>query len=455
MLAEPRSDNVAASDFDLPRLRSEALRTAMAAKFAMPIPWVPRSLAVLVFGALWASGQISQSSSDRALLRPGVATAMNRGSYDKSTAVYIRPTLIGVYGPDGIFRKGSGSIPVIAKQKPGLRPAEVPPWINLGSVERVIEDYEPPAHATKAAKGQSLLGTLRDRAAALAYGRESVLLAPTHIATDARQRLIISDPEIPAVHVLDAAGKKSFRIVGGAQHRLREPNGVAVDAAGNIYVADRKRGMILVYDPGGSFRRYIGNFRGESLFAAPTGIAIDRRAGHLFVLDSPANELIVLDLEGNVLKRLGNGRTGSIAFIQPTEIALGNEELVVLDGGGRRIQVFDLKCNLLRSFNIGNPVGAPVLREIGLSVDRSSNIYVSNLNGSHVSIYDRDGVLISGGPRSPFERAGLNGPGGTWIDSADHIYIADTRNRRIQVFLASITEDRANAKIAVAPVGIQ
>jgi DNA-binding beta-propeller fold protein YncE len=353
-----------------------------------------------------------------------------------------------------MFRKTSGPLPVIAQQKPG-RPVEVPPWINLGSVERVIEDYEPPAHATNMAKGQSVLGLLRDRAAALAYGRETVLLAPTHITTDARQRLIISDPEIPAVHVLDAAGKKSFRIVGGAQHRLHEPNGVAVDAAGNIYVADRKRGMILVYDPDGDFLRYIGNFRGESMFAAPSGIAIDRRAGHLFVLDSPANELIVLDLKGNVLKRLGNGRTASIGFVQPTEIALGNDELAVLDGPGRRVQVFDLRCNLLRSFNIGNPVGVSVVREIGLSVDHSSNIYVSNLNGSHVSIYDREGHLIDGGVGSPFESAGLNGPGGTWIDSADHIYIADTRNSRIQVFLASITEDRADAKIGVPPVGIQ
>jgi DNA-binding beta-propeller fold protein YncE len=340
-----------------------------------------------------------------------------------------------------MFRKTSGPLPVIPQQKPG-RPAEVPPWINLGSVERVIDDYEPPAHATKAARGQSLLGTLRDRAAALAYGHEAVLLAPTHITTDARQRLIISDPEIPAVHVLDAAGKNSFRIVGGPQHRLREPNGVAVDEAGNIYVADRKRGMILVYDANGDFLRYIGNFKGESMFAAPSGIAIDRKAGHLFVLDSPMNELIVLDLEGNVLQRVGNGRTRSIGFFRPTEIALGNDELLVLDGPGTRVQVFDLNCNFLRSFSIAGRLGPPVMREIGLSVDRSSYIYVSNLNGSQVSIYDPEGHLIGGGAESLFERAGLNGPGGTWIDSADRIYIADTRNSRVQVFLASTSQSQ-------------
>ena len=408
----------------------------------MPNRWVVRSAGILVFGVVGALGQVRQSSNDRTFLTPGVATAVNPRPYDTPTALYL-PSLIGVYGPDGIFRKTSGPIRVIASEQPGLRPAEVPPWINLGSIERVIEDYEPPAHARNVAKGESVLGILRDRAAALAYGRERVLLAPTHITTDSRGRLIISDPEIPAVHVLDTAGKNSFRIVGGRQHRLREPNGVAVDAAGNIYVADRKRGMILVYDSDGDFLRYIGNFGGESMFAAPTGIALDRNAGHLFVLDSPMNELIVLDLEGNILKRLGNGRTASIGFVQPTEIALGNDELVVLDGPGRRIQVFDLKCNWLRSFSIANPVGVPVLREMGLSVDRSSNIYVSNLNGSQISIYDRDGHLIGGGVGGRFETAGFNGPGGTWIDS-DHMYIADTRNSRVQVFLAPTATDRAD-----------
>lgn len=418
----------------------------------MPIHRVVRSVAVLVLSALGASGQVSQSSRDRTLLSPGVAAGMNPRSYDSPNAVYIRSALIGMYGADGVFRKSPELIPAPARARPGLRPAEVPPWINLGSVERVVEDYEPPAHATKGTKGASFLGVLRDRAAALAYGRETVLLAPTHLTTDARQRLIISDPEIPAIHVLDAVGKKSFRIVGGPQHRLREPNGVAVDAAGNIYVADRKRGMILVYDPEGDFLRYIGNFRGESLFAGPTGIAIDRTGGHLFVLDSPMNELIVLDLMGNVLKRVGNGRTGTVGFVQPTEIALGKDQLVVLDGPGKRIQVFDLQCNLLRFFSIANPVGPPVVREIGLSVDRNSNIYVSNLNASHVSIYDGDGHLIAG---RAFESTGMNGPRGIWIDSAGRFYIADSGNRRVQVFLASVAADRADATTGSPRTGTQ
>jgi DNA-binding beta-propeller fold protein YncE len=325
----------------------------------------------------------------------------------------------------------------------GLRPAEVPPSVDLRSAERVIEDYEPPAHATKPAKGQSLLGTLRDRAAAFAYGRERVLLAPTHVTTDSRQRLIISDPEIPGIHVLDAIGNRSFRIVGGVQHRLRMPNGVATDAADNIYVADRERGMVLVYDPEGTFLRYIGNFKGESMFAAPQGIAIDRKSGHLLVLDSPMNELIVLDLQGNVLQRIGNGHTANVGFHLPTEIALGNDQIAILDEFGTRLQVVDLSGKLLRAFTIANIDHPRVAREIGLSIDSQSNIYLSNVNGSEVWIYNRDGQLLDGGAGSRFETAQFNGPGGVWIDSSDRVYVADTSNSRVEVFLSSLSADRS------------
>jgi DNA-binding beta-propeller fold protein YncE len=357
--------------------------------------------------------------------------------------LYTKPKLIGIYGPDGKFRKTSRLVYSGAPgpSQEGLRPAELPPFVDLPSIERIVEDYEPPAHAAAVVKGQSLPVILLARVAALAYGRGRVLLAPTHVTTDSRQRLIISDPDLPAVHVLEVAGKNSFRIAGGPQHRMQMPNGVAVDAADNIYVADGKKGMILVYDPQGRFLRYLGNVSGESLFEAPSGIALDRKAGHLYVLDSPVHELIMLDLHGKVLKRVGNKRGpagGGVDY--PTEIALGNDEVVVLDRAGSRIQVFDLQCNFLRTFAIQVESGPPVVREIGLSLDSRSNIYISNLNGPMVRIYDRDGHLVGGLERDGLRFDAFNDPSGIWIDSADRIYVADTRNNRVQVFLGPVRQ---------------
>lgn len=144
---------------------------------------------------------------------------------------------------------------------------------------------------------------LRDRVVTFVYGRERILQAPHRVMVDSRGRILMVDPDIRAVHVL--GGGNSFRIEGGPRRRLRMPNGSAVDAADNIYIADSERGLVLVYAPDGTFLRYIGKCGDESLFYSPTAIAIDRNSGILFLLDTPRHVLFVLDLAGNILKRIG------------------------------------------------------------------------------------------------------------------------------------------------------
>ena len=77
----------------------------------------------------------------------------------------------------------------------------------LISTERVVENFEPPAHAMAAAHANTRLGATRNRFLTYAYGHPSVLYAPRHVVTDSHQRLIISDPAGNALHVLDCKGK--------------------------------------------------------------------------------------------------------------------------------------------------------------------------------------------------------------------------------------------------------
>ena len=209
---------------------------------------------------------------------------------------------IGSYGLSGRFKKSSKLKCVVGSYG---RPDEVPTWIDLHDrSETVLENFAPPHHGTKVVRPKSRSASLLEHFAALAYGHEALLRAPTHLAVDSRQRLIVTDPPIAAVHILD--GKDSLRISGGPGRRLQQPNSVALDKHDNIYVADGKVRVILVYDRAGTFLYSIGTLKGgESIFQGPTGIAIDRKNDRLYVLDSPSNELFVLGLDGNILQRLG------------------------------------------------------------------------------------------------------------------------------------------------------
>ncbi len=294
-----------------------------------------------------------------------------------------------------------------------------------------------------------MLASLRDNIVTFVYGRERILLAPHHVAVDSRGRILIVDPDIRAVHVL--GNGDSFRIAGGPRRRLRLPGGVAVDAADNIYIADSERGLVLVCAPDGKFLRYIGKRGNESLFQSPTAIAIDRDSGRLFLLDPPRHLLFVLDLEGNILKRVGRPRPHALGKVRgetipmdlddPTEIAVGNKELVVVDAANSQIHVMDLECNSLAQFTISSSSstrpGQSVADGVGLGVDLAGNIYVSSTRDSRIGIYRRDGRQLGFFGRPGMEIGEFNSPAGLWIDGTNRLYVGDTNNGRVQVFQLS------------------
>ena len=300
---------------------------------------------------------------------------------------------------------------------------------------RVVEDFEPPAHATKLVQPKSNLASMRDSAVTLAYGPARVVGAPHQVTTDSMQRVIISDPDLRAVHVLDPKGKTSFSILGDQGRRLHLPAGVAVDAEDNIYIADSERGMVLVYNQHGQFVRYIGMFRGESMYERPTGIAIDRKAGRLYLADTPRNLVFILDLQGNILKRMGKDKNGSGSgeFVSPTQIAVSDHGIVVLDSGQARIQILDFDGHRTASYRIASGVD----RNNGLAVDREGNIYISYVATSIISMYKPDGMPIGTFGQSGNRIGEFSSPRGLWVDGSNRIYVADTGNARVQVFQIS------------------
>ena len=373
---------------------------------------------------------------------------------------------VGMFTPDAVFRTpskaaGSGGPSLEEMILPASSPIERQhrgdvPASMLVPTERVVEDFEPPAHAMAAARANTRLGETRNRFLTYAYGHPSVLYAPRHVVTDSQQRLIISDPAGSALHVLDPKGKRSFRIVCGENRRLREPSGVAIDAADNIYVADAERGFVVVFDHNGGFLRCIGNFRGEPQYARPTGIAIDRERRHIYLSDTPRNMIFVMNLDGNVVKRFGRARDGigHDEFEEPTDIAINREHVFVLEARGTRVQVMDHDGQAMRSFPIPHGADPNINRENGLGSDRDGNVYVSSFHSSMVRVFRDDGQLLSVFGRPGHSAGEFVGPAGLWFDSGNRLYIADSGNGRVQLFQIKVTErDNSSEKVAEVPAG--
>lgn len=353
---------------------------------------------------------------------------------------------VGMFCPDAIFRAftRTGSfhrhvpgedISPAAPVRAGADGSEVPEWMLLSS-ERRVENLEPPGHARGKPLAISRTAEIRNQFLTFAYSRPSVLHAPRHVATDSQQRLVLSDPDGSAVHVIDPQGKTSIRLVAGSGYRLHVPTGVAVDANDNLYVADSEQGMVVVFDRNGNFVRYIGNYQGEPQYENPHGIAIEARTQHIFLVDTPRNLMLVMNLEGQILARLGKDHKGhgEGELEAPTEVAVNQEYVLVLDRWGTRVQVWTHDLNLVTSFSLPGGVEPGRLWDNGLSADHDGRIFVSFFRNSVVGVFSTDGRLLSLFGRTGSHAGEFAAPAGLWIDSKNRLYVSDSGNGRVQMF---------------------
>jgi DNA-binding beta-propeller fold protein YncE len=252
---------------------------------------------------------------------------------------------------------------------------------------------------------------------------------PEKLTTDSRQRLIVTDPRVSAVHIFDFAGKKYERISGEPQGQLRQPYGVAADAESRIYVTDPAQGTVLVYSAKGKFQKYLGNAKAERFFDSPAGIAIDRRAGHVYLADAGSHMIFIMDLQGKILSRVGKrgGGNGPAEFRTPVDLAVNDREFVVLDRENPRIQVFDLRGRFRTQFD-------PHMSDVtGVALDQEDRIYIVTKLG-FVQVFDQKGQLLyrfGGMGDSPGQ---FQEPTGICVDSGDRFFVADAGNRRVQEF---------------------
>jgi DNA-binding beta-propeller fold protein YncE len=391
-----------------------------------------RSAAVLLLACLAVPARAQGSSNDKA------KRAASRVELGKTCSL----DYLGAFVADGGFkgrsrlRLGEFVDTIAGQPEDQSAPGSGPPSDDVAPAkQRVVEDYEPGAHPVETVNGRPVLADMVDAITSIVEEHQTVMEAPRSVATDASGRAVVADPPAHAVHVLDFKGKTSFRIQGGKDRRLQTPAGIATDTLGNIYVSDSDRGMILVYDHLGRFRHYLGKIKGEAYFERPEGIAVDGPNSRIYVADSARNSVFVLDLRGAVVGSFGDKQhtAGTGEFSKPTSVVFAGGQLFILDSFGSRVQVLDGQGNLLRQVRTPNDNHSPP-DHAGLAIDSAGNLYVSDEVEGKVRVYSQAGKLLGAFGRPGSKTGEFSRPLGVWADARDRIYVADSNNRRIQVF---------------------
>lgn len=256
------------------------------------------------------------------------------------------------------------------------------------------------------------------------------------------------------------------------------PTSVALDGAGDVFIADSSHNRIREvvastgnittvagngnpgYDPTGTVAK-------NTTLTLPGGVAVDS-AGNLYIADTDNNEILEVNLTtGVVVTRWGNGQSGyagdgqapnasTTEFNAPGGItvdAAGN--IYIADTGNNRIREIKASTGLITTIAGGGATpgtcsgskdsmgdgcvatSATLNAPYGVAFDPTGNMYIPDsgdnlvrvVNGTNViDIYAGDGTAGYSGDGSAATSAELYSPLGVACDAAGNLYIADARN---------------------------
>lgn len=267
-----------------------------------------------------------------------------------------------------------------------------------------------------------------------------------------------------------------------ASAELNDPEGLAVDGAGNLYIADKYSQCIRKVDEAtqvittaaGTCNYYVG-YNGDggpatgAHLATPTGVTVDG-AGNLYIADSSNYVIRKVEASTGIITTVaGNGTRGYMGDGQAaTSAELDSPVDVAVDAKGNLfINDFindpnDPNNSVIRKVNTsgvittyaggGTPssgigdgglaTSAQLNNVYGVAVDGMGNLYIADVNHMVIRKVDRVSRIITtvagngtygySGDNGPATSAQLKYPTGVAVDGAGNLYIADYNNSVIR-----------------------
>jgi DNA-binding beta-propeller fold protein YncE len=276
-------------------------------------------------------------------------------------------------------------------------------------------------------------GFLHRMASTLLGAGEKALVRPTAVAVSPDgAHLVITDPGIPAVHVLSPEARR-WRVIRSDRHlTLRSPVGVSVDREGRFWVTDSGTGRLLLLDgPEGDLQEVDP----PGALHQPVGIAV-MDDGRVVVSDTHLHQLVWFTPQGGLIGYEGRRGEGPGQLNFPTMLSPApGGRLLVTDSLNFRVQVRSPDGSWPRQIGSLGDASGHLARPKGVALDRHGNLYVVEGYYGNLSIFD----LASGGFNLSIGGIGpapgeFRLPVGVWVDARDRIFVADSQNGRVQVF---------------------
>jgi uncharacterized protein (TIGR03437 family) len=248
------------------------------------------------------------------------------------------------------------------------------------------------------------------------------------------------------------------------------PSDMAVDSAGNVYIVDRNNNRIRKVDTGGMISTFAGDgtmaFRGDGAVAVratlflPQSVAVDS-AGNVYIADTGNGRIRKVNTAGIISTVAGGGGPGgdggpaTNTLLTPDTVAVDSSgNLYITDNGTRirKVNTSGIISTIAGSVQGFSGDGGPATKAAlsfpaGLAFDAAGNLYFADKGNYRVRKIDTSGVITTVAGSGTFGFAGDGGPAtsarlgmnlavanmGVAVDNAGNLYIADPLNNRVRM----------------------
>lgn len=241
---------------------------------------------------------------------------------------------------------------------------------------------------------------------------------------------------------------------------LFAPSGVALDSSGNLYIADTGNHVIRMVTTAGIITTIAGNNTGgyggdggpatSAQLEFPASVALDS-AGNIYIADS-GNNVIRKISSGNISTIVGGGAT-SQSLNDPTTVLVDPlNNLYICDSDGLRVLKYTPSTQEVTvvagngeigfSGDFGPAVDAALDDPIGLALDSAGYLYIADTDNNRIRKVSPSGTIttIAGfgipaysGDGGPALSATLSFPHGVLVDGSGNVYISDTGSNVIRL----------------------
>jgi sugar lactone lactonase YvrE len=440
---------------------------------ALTLTAVPIGCSGAVFSAVASNGVNPDATSNGATLTVNAAPA--------APSIALQPADVSVVAPaTASFTAAAGGVPSPTVQWQQSTDAGVT-WTNITAATSATFITPATVLADSGKRFRAVFtngsGSVTSNAAVLtvtAAPPSAAFSTPEGVAVDAAGNLYVADTGNHTIRKITPAGVVSTLagLAGssgsadgtGSAARFNVPRGLAVDAAGNVYVADTFNETIRKITPAGVASTLAGlagnggsadGTGSAARFSGPSGVAVDA-AGNVYVADTFNQTIRKITPAGDVTTLAGlAGSAGSIdgtgsaaRFNTPRRVAadaVGNVYVAELNHVIRRITPAGVVSTLAGLAGVvgsadGTGSAARFADPQGVAVDAADNVYVADTANNTIRKITPAGVVTtlaglagsSGSSDGTGSAARFTSPRGVAVDAAGNVYVADRNNGAIR-----------------------